>query len=169
MSETDETFAAASISRDRDRFLREMIRELTGVLEEAVGLEDASGFVAVVGGRLGEMMDREYRKAAGVERLDLDQLAAALVDLKRRIEGGFVIQSVDDEKIVLNNSRCPFGSYVHGRESLCMTTSNVFGRIAANNMGYARVDIEKAIARGDAGCRVVVYFRDGDAGREYFG
>jgi len=38
-----------------------------------------------------------------------------------------------------------------------MMTSNVFGRIAADNTGYAAVEIEDAIARGDANCRVIVY------------
>ena len=37
-----------------------------------------------------------------------------------------------------------------------MMTTSVFGVVAAENLGYARVDIEEAIARGDAGCRVVV-------------
>ena len=37
-----------------------------------------------------------------------------------------------------------------------MMTSNVFGRIAADNLGYAGVHIEEAIARGDPGCRVII-------------
>jgi len=40
-----------------------------------------------------------------------------------------------------------------------MMTSNVFGSIAADNLGYAKVAIEQAIARGDAGCWVVVYLK----------
>lgn len=168
MTEHDAMFSGAAISRDRETFFRELLRELSGVLEDAVGLDEAEGFVALVGGRIGETMDREYRRAGGVERLDRDQVAGALVDLKRRIEGGFRIESVDQDKIVLVNTRCPFGEHVVGRNSLCMMTSNVFGRIAANNLGYARVVIEEAIARGDAGCRVVVHFGTGEVGREYF-
>ena len=38
-------------------------------------------------------------------------------------------------------------------------TSNVFGSIAAQNLGYARVEIEQSIAAGDPGCRVVVHLR----------
>jgi len=54
-----------------------------------------------------------------------------------------------------------------------MMTSNVFGSIAADNLGYSKVVIEQAIARGDAGCRVVVYLKptpeaDAAPGREYF-
>jgi hypothetical protein len=54
-----------------------------------------------------------------------------------------------------------------------MMTSNVFGAIAAENLGYARVALERTIAEGHGECRVVVYLRptdDGSAieGREYF-
>jgi hypothetical protein len=48
----------------------------------------------------------------------------------------------------------------------------VFGSIAAQNLGYARVEIEEAIAQGHPGCRVVVYLRPTDNveanAREYF-
>jgi hypothetical protein len=54
-----------------------------------------------------------------------------------------------------------------------MMTSNVFGVITAENLGYAKVAIEEAIARGDPGCRVVVYLKPTEeakaaAGREYY-
>ena len=52
-----------------------------------------------------------------------------------------------------------------------MMTSNVFGSIAAENLGYARVQIDEAIARGDPGCRVTVFLTPSDeesGAREYF-
>ena len=55
-----------------------------------------------------------------------------------------------------------------------MMTSNVFGVIAADNLGYAKVDLENTIAEGDSFCRVVVYLNPDDdsaqsaSGREYF-
>ncbi len=160
---------SAPIDRNRDRFGREVLRELTGILEDAIGLEEAEGLVGLAGGRIGTRLDREYRAIAGVERLGREQVAAALVDLKRRIDGGFSVEHLDDDRIVLSNTRCPFGRDVEGREPLCMMTSNVFGRIAADNLGYARVELEETIARGADGCRVVVHLREGSGGREYFG
>lgn len=162
-------FDVSGIDRDRDQFLRELLRELSGVLEEAVGLEEAEGFIAMVGNRIGERMDREYRAALGLSRLDLPRVARALVDLKQRIRGGFSIESIGPDRIVLVNTACPFGSHVADRQSLCMMTSNVFGRMTANNLGYARVDLLRTIARGDPGCRVVISLDEGEDGREYFG
>ena len=96
-----------------------------------------------------------------------------LVDLKRRIQGDFFIIEEDDDKIVFGNRACPFAEKVVGRPALCMMTSNVFGSIAAENLGYAKVVLEQAIARGDSGCRVVVHLKPSEAaqqatGREYF-
>jgi signal transduction histidine kinase len=64
-----------------------------------------------------------------------------LTDLKRRIDGGFSIESINETRIVLVNTRCPFGTYVEDRESLCMMTSNVSGRIAAHNLGYTPIEL----------------------------
>lgn len=161
------------VQLDRDVFLRTLLRELAGTLQEVVGLEEASGFVSVVGQRIGEAIDSEYKAALGVAGLTRSQVAEALVDLKRRIQGDFFVVEETAEKIVFGNRACPFAEKVVGRPALCMMTSNVFGVIAAENLGYSKVAIEQAIARGDAGCRVVVYLQptqesQGADGREYF-
>jgi hypothetical protein len=159
---------------ERDVFLRTLLRELAGTLQEVVGLEEASGFVSVVGQNMGRQMDRDYRAALGNTRLTREQVADVLVDLKARIQGDFYVIEQDDEKIVLGNRACPFAEKVVGRPALCMMTSNVFGSIAAENLGYAKVELQAMIAVGDPGCRVVVHVRptaaaDAASGREYFG
>lgn len=158
---------------NRDVFLRTLIRNLAGTLEEVVGLREASGYISVVGQNVGDQMNQDYKAAFQVDSLSREQVAQVLVDLKRRIQGEFYIIEETDEKIVLGNNRCPFEDKVIGRESMCMMTSNVFGSIAAENLGYAKVELQRTIARGDAGCTVVVYLKPGgDAqkadGREYY-
>lgn len=162
-------FSNASIDRNRDIFMRELLRELAGVLEETVGIEEAEGFISIVGNRIGEVMNKEYQALADMQKLDVERVASALIDLKSRIQGGFTVESIDSDKIVLVNTKCPFGHYVEGRSSLCMMTSNVFGRITAGNLGYARVELQKTIAKGDEGCRIVINLQEGEAGREYYG
>ncbi|EDQ02915.1 hypothetical protein OIHEL45_20296, partial [Sulfitobacter indolifex HEL-45] len=162
----------ADVDLERDVFLRSLLRELSGTLENVVGLSEASGYISVVGGAIGEQIDSSYRKALAVDRLSKDQVRDVLVDLKRRINGDFYVIEEREDRIVLGNRACPFGKFVEGRPSLCMMTSNVFGSIAAQNLGYARVEIEEAIAQGHPGCRVVVYLRPSDHveanAREYF-
>lgn len=164
----------AAVALERDVFLRTLLRELSGVLQDVVGLEEASGFVSVVGQAMGREIDGAYRAALAVERLDRAQVRDVLVDLKRRIQGDFFVLEEDHDRIVLGNRACPFGDKVIGRPALCMMTSNVFGTIAAENLGYGKVELQRTIAAGDAGCRVVVHLRPSDAardapGREYFG
>lgn len=156
---------------ERDLFSRTLIRELAGTLQEVVGLEDASGYISVVGTAVGEQIDAAYRSALAVDRLTREQVADVLVDLKRRIQGDFFVIEETEDRIVLGNRACPFGELVRDRPSLCMMTSNVFGHIAAQNLGYAAIDLERTIARGHPDCRVTIYLRVRDsipaAAREY--
>lgn len=161
------------IPLERDLFLRNLIRELSGVLEDVVGLKEAAGFISIVGQNMGNQMDLDYKRALGVSNLTRPQVADVLVDLKKRIKGDFYIIEQNDDRIVLGNRACPFAEKVVGRSSMCMMTSNVFGIIASQSLGYAKVTLEETIARGDPGCRVIVYLHssaDSEAapGKEYF-
>lgn len=163
---------SVEVGLDRDVFLRTLVRELAGTLEETVGVEDAAGYVAVVGQQVGEWLDREYREALGVDRLSREQVGAVLTDLKRRIRGTFELVADTDDVLTYHNGHCPFAESVLGRPSMCMMTSNVFGSIAADNLGYAKVELDETIAEGDGRCVVRVHLdpsRAGDVpGREYF-
>jgi hypothetical protein len=165
---------SASIPLDRDVFTRTLIRELAGVLQDVIGLDDASGFISVVGQRMGGQINDGYKSALRVEKLDRQQVAQVLVDLKRRIQGDFFVVEENEERIVLGNRACPFADKVLGRPAMCMMTSNVFGSIAAENLGYAKVVLEETIAQGASGCRVAVYLKPTEkaqqaSGREYLG
>lgn len=164
---------AAPAAPDRDAFLLTLVRELTGTLQDVVGLDEVSGFLGVVGQQVGEEMSRRYQASLALPRLTRDQVARVLVEMKRRIGGGFRVVAENDDCIVLANRICPFGPRVEGRPSLCMLTSSIFGSITAHNLGYAKVHVDKAIAQGDPACRVVIYLRptpeaDAAPGREYF-
>jgi predicted ArsR family transcriptional regulator len=163
----------ANIPLERDLFLRTLIRELTGTLQDVVGVEEASGFVSVVGQKIGEQIDQQYKKALEVTNLTREQVGQVLIDLKKRINGDFYVIEESEEKIVLGNRSCPFGDKVMGRPAMCMMTSNVFGGIAARNLGYAKVELKETIAEGKNACRVVVYLKPtmeskAAKGREYY-
>jgi predicted ArsR family transcriptional regulator len=163
----------ADVPLERDLFLRQLVRELAGTLQDVVGVKQASGYISVVGQQIGDSINDQYKGVLQVDRLNREQVAAVLVDLKRRIQGNFYIVEETDEKIVFGNDACPFREKVEGRPSMCMMTSNVFGAIAAENLGYAKVELQKTIADGHGECRVVVYLKptqesEAAEGREYF-
>lgn len=167
------TVQNADVGLSQNRFMAALIRHLSGTLQDVVGLDDAEGFISLVGQQIGDDINHDYRRALSLSRLSRSEVSEVLVDLKRRIDGDFYVIEENDQKIVLGNNRCPFGAMVEGRPSLCMMTSNVFGAIAAENLGYAKVSLEKTIANGHGGCTVVVYLQDTEEsrdaeGREYF-
>jgi len=169
----DNEVAKLTLPFERDIFLRNLLRELSGTLEEVIGLEEASGFISIVGQRIGDWMNDEYRKSLSTDKLTPEQVAKVLTDLKARIQGDFYIIEEDQEKIVMGNRCCPFGDQVKGHPSLCMMTSNVFGTITAENLGYGKVCMHETIAMGASECRVTVYKQSTDSaeldeGREYY-
>lgn len=134
-----------------------------------MGLTEAEGYFAIVGQMMGERLHAHY-SADHDGAIPPDTLPEVLVDLKTRIGGGFSVERVDAQAITFVNNACPFGARVEGRRSLCMMTSNVFGYLAAETRGYAKVELDKTIAAGDGQCRVIVHFqKNAAAGREYYG
>ena len=165
--------ADLDVPLERDVFLRNLLRELSGTLEEVVGFEEASGFISIVGQQIGDWINQTYREALNSDTLNQAQVVDVLIDLKKRIHGEFYLESIENDKLVLGNNCCPFEEKVEGRRSLCMMTSNVFGTITAENLGYAKVCLHETIAKGDKGCKIVVHLEDNeqariDPGNEYF-
>jgi len=145
-----------TIDLEHGSFLVRIIGALTSTLEDIVGDQETFGYITTVGQAIGERINRAYCAALEVDAVPRDQLAETLVDLKQRIHGGFYIEEDEEQRIVLGNTRCPFGNDVQGRQALCMMTSNVFGLIAAETAGHARVTLDKTIAAGDGQCRVII-------------
>jgi predicted ArsR family transcriptional regulator len=153
--------------------MRNLIRELAGTLEDVVGYEEAAGYISLVGQNMGVFINDLYKKELGGSNLTRSQVTDVLVDLKSRIEGCFSVIEQDDNKIVLESTGCPFEDKVLNRPSMCMMTSNVFGFIAAENLGYAKVVLGQTIAEGDDKCTVTVYLQstpeaESAEGREYY-
>lgn len=158
------------ISLESDKFLRDLLHHLSGTLQDVIGLEEASGFISIVGQKIGEEINNEYCSALNVSSLNRNQVSKILVDLKQRIHGNFSVVEEGENKIVLQTTSCPFGEQVKDRPSLCMMTSNVFGFITSENLGYAKVHLDETIATGSSCCRVVIYLAQTDdtEGIEYY-
>jgi anti-sigma regulatory factor (Ser/Thr protein kinase) len=165
----DEADAAGGFGKEA--FLRALVVQLAQGIERDHGPRAAESAVSQVGADVGGQMEREFRHARSVVgRMSPEQIAACLVRLKHAIDGGFSVESCDDERIVLVNDRCPFGDTVRRAPALCRMTSSVFGGIAARNSDDgALVVLEERIAVGDPGCRVVVWLTDERPDAESFG
>ncbi|SCG42429.1 ATP-binding protein [Micromonospora coxensis] len=148
----------------RESFLRALVVELARTAENRQGPAVAEEMVAQVGATVGGQMEDEYRRARELTgRLTAEQLADSYLRLKSALDGGFYVISVDTDRVVLGNRRCPFGETVRRAPALCRMTSSVFGGIAARNHGEAVVLLDERIAVGDPECRVTVLL--GEAAR----
>ena len=143
---------------DRETFLRALVVQLAQTVTAQHGAAAADAAVAQVGIDVGGQMEQEYRLAKQLSgRLTSDQLADCFVRLKHAIGGGFSVVEVTETRIVLTNTRCPFGDVVRRAPALCRMTSAVFGGIAARNVDHmADVLLEERIAVGDPSCRIVI-------------
>lgn len=147
----------------RESFLRALVVQLARSVEEGQGPDDADDLVAGVGLAVGGRMEEEYRRVRDIAgRLTPEQMGDLYVRLKAAIGGGFYVVEANEERIVLGNTRCPFGEVVRRSPSLCRMTSSVFGGIAARNHGGSSVQLEERIAVGDPGCRVIVWLGSGE-------
>lgn len=171
------TISPTTLLIDEDRatrlndtdFFGDVVAELAQTLEETVGLSDAEGFIATVGENIGERISDIYDTGHAVTK---SYIAQILVDLKDRIGGDFRVVEITGDKIILTNSRCPFGDRVIGKTSLCMMTTNVFGHVVADRNGYAHVRVAESIAENGNHCSVTVTLdansADTSQGTEFF-
>ena len=153
-------------------FYLQTLIELNGVLDELIGESESGAFLNHVAEKIGNLFLTLYQDGTEKRRFTPHQLAEVLVDLKSRVGGQFSIVDVSKTRILLCNTRCPFGDSVIGRPSMCLMTSTVFGKIVADSNGYAGVNIDKAIAQGDDSCVIEILLEptknDPSSYREYF-
>ncbi|UOA26481.1 methanogen output domain 1-containing protein [Pseudosulfitobacter sp. DSM 107133] len=161
--------APAKLDLSREDYFADMVGELAGALEDVIGLVDASSFIAMVGNRLGDDMAKRYADE-GFFLETAEDIARICVDMKNQVSGSFRLETFSEEGMSFTNCDCPFGDRVKGRPSLCMMMTNVFGRVAANATGYARVHVTESIAAGHDRCRVTLGLKpvDGADGHEFF-
>ena len=157
---------------DQKAFYLQTLIELNGVLEDLIGESESGAFLNHVAQKIANLFLSLYQDGTEKRQFTPHQLAEVLVDLKRRVGGQFSIVDVSKSRILLCNTRCPFGDLVIGRPSMCQMTSTVFGKIVADSNGYAGVNIDKSIAAGDNHCVIEILLEPESVGtssyREYF-
>lgn len=165
------SIGSLDIDLDQHGLVNNLVAGMAELLETIAGVDDACAYISGIAARLGSDIEKQYKAALGVQNFNRDQLIETLVDLKNRAGGEFSLVEEDEDRVVFGNCACPLGDAAANHPSLCMLTSNIFGRLAANAVGYAAVDLERTIARGAPDCRVVLYLKRMELGpdtREYF-
>lgn len=166
-----DSHASEDTPLSRESFLVRLI-SLSSLLLQLKDGPAAGHHIRDVGLRLSQWLNALYLKELHTDSLTPDQYGRVIVDLKQHIDGDFYLIEVRDDRVVVGNRRCPFGSRVVDSPNLCNITSSVFGGIAGQNFGYGKVALVQRIAVGDLECAVTVYLAptaeaEADAGIVY--
>ncbi|MGR9106931.1 MAG: sigma 54-interacting transcriptional regulator [Gammaproteobacteria bacterium] len=153
-------------------FLQTFVLELMHAVEQE-GHSHNEELIEHIARTAGQFFEETYRDGSPHQGpLDREAYIDCILGLKNHIGGNFSLVSCDPKTITVHNTRCPFGEGVMNFPELCRMTSSVFGGIAARNFGYAKVEIQKAIAKGDGCCAVRITTDSATAknlpGLEYF-
>lgn len=161
---------AGSVARSQSQICRQLVGFLTASLRDLLGEEAAESLMAQAGQTVAEGLDACYRKEFRVNKLSRAQVASVFVDPKTTIGWPFHVLYESDDRIELSTEACVSEELTEGYSALCMITSNVFGVIAAENLGYARVTVDQSTTSGNGGCRISIHLEPDEsaAGREYF-
>jgi hypothetical protein len=163
---------ALEIPLNRDVFTRTLIRELAGALEDVVGIEEASGYISIVGSAIGEQINQGYRRAYEVSSLSREQVARRAGRSEASHSGQLLRHRGTRGK------DCPRQYGLPVRREGHRATVDVHDDLErirpyrAENLGYGKVELQRTIAEGHPECRVVVYLRptaeaEKAEGREY--
>jgi len=139
-------------------FLQTFILELMHACEQQ-SQDQCEKLIEHIAKTAGCFFEETYRKDKKklTDALDRESYTELILSLKNNIGGNFSLQSSDQECITVTNTKCPFGSKVTHFPELCRMTSSVFGGIASRNLGYAKVEIKKSIAKQDGYCEVCIH------------
>lgn len=153
----------------KERFLASTIHHLAHTLETVAGVEEAEAFLSTVGAELAQELSDDQNTQPGGEPSASQALSQRLIGVETGIGAAFELVEQEENRIVLENHSCPFGQQIVGTRSVCMVTANLLGHLASKDTGYAKIHLEKTIARGDRMCRVNVSLDENDRpGLEYF-
>ncbi|HET9061370.1 MAG TPA: ATP-binding protein [Acidimicrobiales bacterium] len=90
-------------------------------------------------------------------------VAQAFADLMNASGADFFVSSSDDNRAVLVNRACPFGTAVLGQHTLCRTSTSLLGALGARVAGAADVALSESLAAGDARCHLALNFATNDS------
>lgn len=140
-------------------FLQTFVTELVKFTDQpkSIHLKDTN-YIETIGLSASSGLENTSRKKLGSPKnLNPEHYVNIITKIKNDIGGNFSRGSSKPGEIRVTNSCCPFGEGVKHTPELCRMTSSVFGGIAARNFGYAKVKLNKTIAKNDGVCDVSIY------------
>jgi predicted ArsR family transcriptional regulator len=87
--------------------------------------------------------------------VDLKTLGSGIVEMFNDLGGAFNSE-VEQDRLVITASKCPWENGVHRNPANCMLTKAIITRFAVRAWGNARINVSQTLANRDGCCRVTV-------------
>ena len=120
------------VNLSKEGFLSKIMADITANMPE----NELKAFCERAGISLGEDINMMYLSFNDVEKLSFDQISNAYVDIGKKL-GGVFKTKVTSEKISVEIVKSPFEQ--SNAKAMNRILSAVFAKIAASNLGYAKV------------------------------
>lgn len=149
------------VNLNKEDFLNRLTIQIAANLNDKKAIKTAASKIA-------DHIVELYKEYYKLDRLKLNRVIEAIEDAENKIGGKAKVIERTNKKITVKCTRCPFGDNVKLCKYLCYVTSNLLGKLTSKNLGYAKVNIKNAIARGSDHCLIDVYLKEGnEEGKEY--
>lgn len=151
-------------------FFQTLVSHMTQTMHHVLGEDHAEAFLSIVSQQLGDQVNQNYQQALHVDQLDQEQVVAVIMDFKKRIGGEFYVIDEYPDRLILGNRHCPFAPLIEDQPMFCQVTANFIGTISADNLGYARVNVDQSMAQGHDHCQITIFWHPNDEmqGQEFF-
>src|SRR3989344_1767901 len=142
------------VNFNRESFFQEITLQLVSNMDK----EHSKELLNKAGSALGKQIFELYRQFYGVEKLNVEQFAEAVLDVNKKIGAAFTVIEKIQDKIIFANTRSQFGEAAKSLPELSILTSSILGTMAVKSFGYAKVSMRKSIAK-DNEDYIIVYLK----------
>ena len=144
----------------REDFFLQLLADYV-LLNEILAGTNTEQVLQKIGIKYGLRLEDRYRSASDYsENLTVEQFSSWILQFTQSMGGEYVLQSANQEKVVICCYRCPFGHVVLKTPVLCAALIAMLGGIASRNFPYSKVNREHSIVKKAANCQIVIYLQE---------
>jgi PAS domain S-box-containing protein len=138
--------------------LREVVNTLIPLLmRRSLPEDERKKLVSVLSEKLERAMYQNYFGNGGTK--DLRTVGVGITEMFNDLGGQFD-SVVEDDRIIITASKCPWENGIHRNPANCMLTKALITRFAVRALGNARVSVVQTLANKDGRCQVTVHRLD---------
>ena len=144
--------------RESEMKLREvMITLIPMLMKRSLPEAERTRFISTLSDKLEQTLYEDY--LGGKKSVDLKTLGSGITEMFNDLGGEFNSE-VEQDRLVITASKCPWENGLHRNPANCMLTKAIITRFAVRAWGNARINVSQTLANKDGCCRVTIHRLD---------